>query len=246
MEINFLWIGDHLNKMCQLTLKSFLDFDHKVVLWTYSKHLKNLPSGVIVNNANEILDESKMFSYQGMGDCRLGSVGGFSDIFRYYVLQKIGGWYCDMDVTCLDNFSNIPDQEYIIRPHKTCKYVANIIKTPKNAPFLEECIKETEKKITKDNDSWVLPLRILTDKIKKFDLEKYTVPKEYFGEDDTKDLFRYLQIPYQTKPLPKYAIHWCNEAVSHGNWNKEMKRNWDVPLPTTLYYKLLKKHKIID
>jgi hypothetical protein len=246
MEINFLWIGDTLNKMCQLTLKSFLDFDHKVILWSYSKNIKNLPSGVLIKNANDILEESKIFVYQGNGDCRLGSYGGYSDIFRYYLLQKTGGWYCDMDVTCLDNFSKIPNQEYVIRPHNICEYVGNIIKTPQNAPFLKECIELSEEKVNKNNNDWVLPVKILSDSIKKYHLEQFVISKDYFGEDHIQDLTLYLSIPYQNKkPLPKYAIHWCNEAVSHGLWNKEMKRNWDVPIPTTLYYKLLKKHNLL-
>lgn len=232
--------------MCQLTLKSFLDFDHKVILWTYSKNINNLPSGVILKNANEILENSKIFVYQGNGDCRVGSYGGYSDIFRYHLLQKVGGWYCDMDVTCLDNFSKIPEQEYVIKPHNSCKHVANVIKTPKNASFLNDCIELTEKVITENNDSWILPLKILSESVERFNLKKFVVPKNYFGNDSARDLSYYLSIPYQNKePLPKYAIHWCNEAVSHGFWNKEMKRNWDVPIPTTLYYKLLKKHKII-
>jgi hypothetical protein len=247
LPINFLWIGDHLNLMCQLSLKSFLDLDHGVILWTYNKDIKNVPSGVLIKNANEILEEKKIFSYKGFGDCRDGSYGGFSDIFRYYLLYKVGGWYCDMDVTCLDNFSKIENSEYIIRPHNSCGTVANIIKTPKKCSFIKKCIEDTEKKVTVENDDWVLPLKILNDNVKKFDIEKFKVSKDYFGNDDIKDLCEFLKFPFIKDKcvLPKYAIHWCNEAVSSGRWMREIKRSWEKPLPTTLYYKLLKKHELI-
>lgn len=245
--INFLWIGDYLDKMCQLTLKSFLDFNHEVVLWTYKKDIKNIPSGVLVKNANDILEQSKVFSYTGIGDCRLGSYGGFSDIFRYHLLYEVGGWYCDMDVTCLGSFSSLDGCDYVIRPHNSCGSVANIIKTPKGTDFIKGCIYDTEKVVTEKNDNWILPLTILNKNIKNFNLEKYKTPKEYFGNDDIEDLYDILRFPFikEKIKLPKYAIHWCNEAVSTGRWDKNIKRNWETPLPTTLYYRLLKKHKII-
>lgn len=245
--INFLWIGDYLNKMCQLTLKSFLDFDHQVILWAYNKEIKNIPSGVIVKNANEILEKNNIFSYKGFGDCRNGSYGGFSDIFRYHLLDKIGGWYCDMDVTCMNNFSTITEKEYCIKPHNKYHSVANVIKAPKDSFFIKKCIEDTENQVNEKNDQWVLPLKILSDNVKDFKLDEFIVPKDYFGNDDVNDLHLLLKFPFlkDQYPLPKYAIHWCNEAISTGQWDKKIKRCWDSPLPTTLYYRLLKKHKII-
>jgi len=246
MKINFFWIGEHLSKMCQLSLKSFIDNDHEVVLWTYNKKYKNIPSGVLIEDAGQILHPSKIFTYTGNGDCRNGSYGGFSDIFRYHLLQNEGGWYCDMDVTCLKNFEEISNEPYVFRPHKIAKQVGNIMKCVKNNNFLKHCIEITEKKIDKNNGDWIKPVFLLNESIETFNLEKYTVSKEFFGNDDIEDLKCLLEIPFTNKiKPPKYAIHWCNEIVSTGQWINSVRRNWDKPIPTTLYYKLLKKHNLL-
>jgi hypothetical protein len=246
--INFLWIGDALNNNCILTLKSFLDHEHDVHLWAYNKQLKNVPDGVIIKDANDILPSNKIFSYKGRGDCKKGSYGGFSDIFRYHLIHNIGGWYCDMDVTCLKNFSDIlPNQKYIIRPHNKTNCVANIFKAPKNNKFLKRCIEETESQITENNEYWVRPLRILNKCVQEFKFEKYIVDNNFFGNDDIVFLEKILSIPFKRDViLPTHAIHWCNQMVSTGQWYSDLRRDWDVPFPTTLYHQLLKKHKIIN
>jgi len=244
--INFFWLGSNLGLLERLSLKSFLDYNHTVVLWAYDTKCAGVPSGVIINNANEILPESRVFKYSGKGDCRVSSVGGFSDLFRYYLLNKVGGWYCDMDVTCLSSFENI-QQEYVIRPHKNTKIVGNIIKTPSNNSFLQDCIEETEKYINKDNDRWIRPLEILRDCVYKHGVDKFVVPVNWFGDDDIEEIRKMLNIGVFTKyiNLPQYAIHWCNEAISTGRWDYSIRRDFSKPLPTTLFYNLLKKHELL-
>lgn len=240
-------MGDTLNNNCILTLKSFLDNDHDVHLWAYEKNLKRVPSGVIIKDASQILSKNKIFTYSGKGDCKKGSYGGFSDIFRYHLIQNVGGWYCDMDVTCLKNFSDIlPKQKYIIRPHVKTKCVANIFKAPSNNEFLKKCIEETESQINENNEYWIRPLRILNKCVEEFEYQKYIVDQKYFGNEDINFLEKILAIPYRRNvELPSHAIHWCNQMVSTGQWHSELRRDWDVPFPSTLYHQLLKKHKII-
>jgi hypothetical protein len=247
MEINFLWIGDKLGKLEQLTLKSFVDNGHQPVVWLYNTACAGIPEGVLKRDANEILPSSRIFSYEGRGDCRAGSYGGFSDLFRYYLLKTVGGWYCDMDVTCLQSFADINNSEYVIRPHNTVEIVGNIIKTPKNAPFLDDCIALTEKHIDKRNDRWVKPVEILRDCVKKHSLEQYLAPIDWFGNDNIEDIRHMLSIGVFCKKelQPKYALHWCNEATSTGQWDYSIKRNFNKPIPTTLFYNLLKKHKLL-
>lgn len=247
MEINFLWVGDKISKLGKLTLVSFLKNDHTPILWLYNKNCQNIPDGVIKKDAGEILHPDKIFSYTGNGDCRKNSYGGFSDLFRYYLLYLNGGWYCDMDVTCIKNFEEISKTDYVIRPNEKTKIVANIIKTPKNNSFIKECIDETEKQINENNDRWIKPMEILTECFDKFNLNEYMVPDNFFGIDNIETLKNYLSENFYKKKfeLPKYAIHWCNEAVTTGQWNHEIKRDWEYPIPTTLYFKFLKKYDLI-
>lgn len=247
MVINFLWIGDCLGKLEQLTLKSFLDCGHTPNLWLYNLHCSNIPDGVVVQNAREILPAEKIFCYKGKGDCRKGSLGGFSDVFRYYLLQKIGGWYSDMDVTCLKNFKELDYLPYVFRPHRLTKAVGNIMKTPANCLLLKKCIETTQLLVDEQNDSWVLPVKILSQHIFEQNLEQYIAPKQWFGEDSMDDLKELINLAIFSKKinLPTYAIHWCHEALSTGKWDWTVKRNFNTPVPTTLYYNLLKKHKLL-
>ena len=246
MNINFLWIGPSIGLLEQLTLKSFIDNGHQAVLWLYDLDCKNIPLGVTIKDAREILSEDRIFSYTGKGDCRKGSYGGFSDIFRYYLLQKVGGWYCDMDVTCLQNFSNLDKQEYVFRPHRVAKAVGNILKAPMDSTFLKKCIERTEKNINKDNGEWVLPVIILGEVIASEKLEHYIAPYEWFGMDSMSEVKKLINPgAFFNVSLPQYAIHWCHEALSTGKWDWTVKRNFETPIPTTLYYNLLKKHKLI-
>lgn len=246
MNINFLWIGPTLGLLEQLTLKSFIDNDHQPVLWVYDLNCSNIPSGVIVKDAREILPADKIFAYTGKGDCRKGSYGGFSDIFRYYLLRKTGGWYCDMDVTCLQNFSNLDKQEYMFRPHRIAKAVGNVLKAPSDSLFLKKCIEKTEESISKDNDEWVLPVVILGEIVVEEKLDHYIAPPEWFGMDSMFEIKKLIKPgTFLNTTLPRYAIHWCHEALSTGKWDWTVKRNFDTPVPTTLYFNLLKKHKLI-
>ena len=244
--INFFWLGDTIGLLEQLSLKSFMDHGHDVVLWAYNTECTNVPSGVIIKDANDILTADRIFKYTGNGDCRVNSVGGFSDLFRYYLINKVGGWYCDMDVTCLKPFNEI-EQEYVIRPHRTSKIVGNILKAPANNEFLQDCIVQTEKFIDKDNDRWIKPLEILRDCAFKHGIDKYIAPQNWFGNDNIEEIRQMLNIGVFTKyvTLPIYAIHWCNEAISTGRWDFTIKRDFNKPLPTTLFYNLLKKHRLL-
>jgi hypothetical protein len=247
MNINFLWIGKRLNKLSQLGLKSFLGNDHEVTLWVYDKNCTEIPDGVKVEDAGQIIHPDNVFSYVGNGDCRKGSYGGFSDIFRYTLLHKVGGWYCDTDVTCLSNFEPLDDRKYVFRPNKTTLSVPNILKCPKESVFLSKCIEDTKKVIDENNNKWAQPLFIFSDLLKEMDLDKYIVTESFFGIDSVDFINNLISVGYFPSKfeLPKYAIHWCNEAIYTGQWNGSLRVNTETATPTTLYYKLLKKYNLL-
>jgi hypothetical protein len=247
MNINFLWIGNKLGKLEQLSLKSFMDNNHEVHLWLYDLNCSNVPHGTILRDATEILPSQRIFSYVGGGDCRAGSYGGFSDLFRYYLLKKYGGWYCDMDVTCLSNFLELDKQMYVFRPHKRIGVVGNILKCSQDSAVINACIEETEKQIDKHNTSWALPVKILRDCVYKHGLEEYIAPVDWFGDDDIEVIRKLLALGsfVPTDIMPRYALHWCNEAITTGQWDRSIKRDFNAPIPTTLYYNLLAKHQLL-
>ena len=76
--IHTLWIGDSLSSMENLMLKSFLCNNYNVYLWTY-KNILNIPIGISIKDANEIIPENKIFSYKSQWTWQ----GKFIRIFRY-------------------------------------------------------------------------------------------------------------------------------------------------------------------
>ncbi|WP_048691577.1 glycosyltransferase [Catenovulum maritimum] len=96
--IKALWIGERLSLIEQVSLASFVKNGHKVELFTYGK-VQNIPEGVIVRDANEILAENKIYKYK-----KKPSYAGFANWFRYLMLYKEGGVWIDTDVVCLKPF----------------------------------------------------------------------------------------------------------------------------------------------
>jgi hypothetical protein len=239
MKINCFWHGNSLSLLEKLTLKSFLAHNYKVCLWRYNEQLEiDCPWGVEFGDANEIIPFDELYYYTGYGDCRLGSLGGFSDLFRYELLYKKGGVYVDMDNTCINYFDFSAD--YVIKPHLGCGTVANVLKAPAQSEFLSVCIERTKKNVNKDNNDWILPVKIFNQTVIDLKLEEYIVPTDYFGCDSPEDLKILKNGNYikDRNKLPKYIIHWCREN-SYGKWSFKDSYNWHKPKPLSFYYNFL-------
>ena len=89
--IQSLWIGKPLSKLEQLSIKSFIDNGHKYHLYVYD-NIQNIPEGTIIKDANEILNKDEIFYYKN------GSVSAFSNLFRFTLLYKKGGYWADTDL----------------------------------------------------------------------------------------------------------------------------------------------------
>jgi hypothetical protein len=81
-----------------ISIRSFLAHGHDYHLYAYEP-IENLPVGVVVRDANEILPHSSVFRYTGYE-----TYAGFANFFRYKLLLERGGWWTDTDVVCLRPF----------------------------------------------------------------------------------------------------------------------------------------------
>lgn len=95
--IQSLWVGSDLDIVQQLCLASYLYHGHEVCLYVY-QDLKNIPKGVVVKDANEILPEKDIFYSHG-------SLAHFSDWFRWQMIFDKSGYWVDMDEVCLKPFN---------------------------------------------------------------------------------------------------------------------------------------------
>ena len=96
--IQSLWIGKSLSKLEQLSMKSFIDHGHTYHLYTYD-NVENIPNGVVVKDGNDILSKDEIYTYKN------GSVSAFSNLFRFTLLYKKGGYWVDTDLICLKKFT---------------------------------------------------------------------------------------------------------------------------------------------
>jgi hypothetical protein len=117
--IHGLWVGRQLSRLEHLTLRSFLLKGHPFNLWVYDELEDDLPQGVVLRDASQILPRERIFLKE---EPDLGSIvgkksyGPFSDLFRYKLLHDQGGVWVDMDVTCLRPFDF--ETPYLFRSHR--------------------------------------------------------------------------------------------------------------------------------
>lgn len=215
--INGLWIGGRLSSLELLCIHSFLSKGYTFHLWVYEDVL-GIPSGVIVQDANEIIAKKDVFTYihvNKFGHGK-GSYAGFSDIFRYKLLYEKGGCWVDMDITCLQPID--ADSTYLFRYNKHLGVVGNFIRVPKNSELMEYCYNRSIKQVNADNRDWILPIQILKDGIDKFGLNDSI---RNFSNDDSFPIVSAL-IRNEVK-IPKnwQVIHWMNEEWRRFNLDKD-------------------------
>lgn len=106
--IHYFWIGEAVSDMELLTFQSCVKSHHQPVVWSYGS-ITNIPSFVIQKDASEIMACEEFLHYRN--DLHL-PLANISDIFRYFLLQKIGGYYSDTDVVILRNLDIIREEEF--------------------------------------------------------------------------------------------------------------------------------------
>lgn len=113
-KINFFWDKGPLWNIGKISLASFLNAGHPCILWSYSPHIR-VPKGVEVRDASEIVSydtyQKWLVPQESVEPIRRKFMQAFSDYFRFKLLFKYGGWWCDADVVCLKPF--VFEEEYV-------------------------------------------------------------------------------------------------------------------------------------
>jgi mannosyltransferase OCH1-like enzyme len=217
--IHGLWIGKYLSSIELLCISSFIANGHEFHLWVYNVIDSPLPNGVILENASDIIHMEKVFCYKysnqfGHGK---GSYAGFSDIFRYKLLYKHGGWWVDMDVVCLKYFNFT--EPYVFRTHHDFQVVGNIMKCGKNSEIMRLCYEKASQQVDENNTDWNLPIRILNETIKDLHLINYI---HNISNPDSWWYVRKLLLYRKCKISQHwYALHLINEEWRHNRINKK-------------------------
>jgi glycosyltransferase involved in cell wall biosynthesis len=208
--VHSLWIGNQLSKLEQLTVHSFLNHGHEFHLWLYDDLETPLPREVILEDANDIIPRSQIFRRKstdaetGVGR---GSVGSpFSDLFRYKLLYEKGGYWVDMDVTCLKPFNFKGD--YLFRSHRV-GVVGNIMKCPPGSPLMKMTYDQVKQEANEESP-WLMPNRVLSRNIGRLKLERF-IQHNICNEDKWGEII--LPFIETDLPIPEqwFGIHWINE-----------------------------------
>lgn len=235
--IQSLWIGDVLSPIELLCINSYLQNDHEFHLYTYNA-INNIPKGVKVNNANEIVNKTNIFldSHNGFAS--------FSDYFRYKLLFDKGGWWVDMDTVCLCYFDF--QDEYCFATEKINigkgDIVANTyIKSPSNSEFLKDCINYIEEEPFEEVIWGSFGPFFLTKVLELYDSRNYITPNEIFCPipwyEINKLLFDYeYLLPHESR-----AGHLWNER-----WRIEKRNKYETYNPFSLFEKLKCRYKISE
>jgi glycosyltransferase involved in cell wall biosynthesis len=208
--VHSLWIGPKLSKMELLTIHSFLRHGHEFHLWVYDKIETPLPKGVVVEDANQIISQKRIIKKAdtdpetGVGKGSFSSP--FSDLFRYKLLYEKGGYWVDMDVTCLHPF-NFPTP-YVFRPHRV-GIVGNIIKCPPRSRLMKLVYAKVSRQASEHAD-WLMPNKVLSQTVRRLKLTRFIRggiwnPESWWGA------VRPLALGNDPIPPDWFAIHWINE-----------------------------------
>jgi len=120
------------------SLQSFADHGHKITLYAYGPLA--LPKGVILGDASTIVsnDEKDRFF-----ESAPGMFAQFSDLFRFEMMVRHGGWWVDTDVICFSD--TLPEQQVWIAHVKNVQ--SAIMHFPPDHEFMRMAAAEARKRV---------------------------------------------------------------------------------------------------
>jgi hypothetical protein len=101
--VRSLWVGPELPSAHAACIASFLRVGHPFELFVYGE-VRGVPPGVLLRRAEDIVPSSRVFRYGEIAGKGVGGLSGFSNLFRYALLVKEGGYWADTDEFCLKPF----------------------------------------------------------------------------------------------------------------------------------------------
>ena len=225
-----LWVGSTFTDMEIISLNSFVKHDMVIHLYCYYP-ISNVPKGVIIKDARDIVPEDELFTYKN------GSYSAFSNLFRFVLLYKKGGYWVDTDFVCLKKI-NYSDRPYVIVSEPSEDYTREfvtscIIKLPKNSAesILGMDIQKEHKKLILDGKiTWSSGPKTVDLIVSKFNLNKYVLKWSTICTcfchhsksliDSTYNPFPQMITTMERIPPHMIGIHLWNECWRRNNMYK--------------------------
>jgi len=135
--INSLWVGDRLNFIERLCVRSALATGHGFRLFSYEPDkLKGVPEGVELRDAADIMPREKLITYADTGAVALGA-----NFWRYHLLSKGFSPWCDMDLLFVGAFPNDP---YVFGWEHAGWINNAVMAAPADSPFVNDLLARCE------------------------------------------------------------------------------------------------------
>lgn len=142
-----LWIGESLGPVERACLGSVLRQGHRLTLYCYGS-VAGVPEGVVVEDAGKIIPESEIFRHDA------GSVGHFSDWFRYELQSRGLGTWLDTDVYLLRPLDE--ERAYLFGEQAPGVLNNAVLRLAQDSPMLPQLLHPFRERVT---PAW-LPLRV--------------------------------------------------------------------------------------
>lgn len=209
--IQGLWVGK-IGVLERLSIASFLAHGHDYHLYTYEDQA-NLPPGCITMDANAILPKSAIFHHTH-GQAK-GGLTGFSNLFRYRLLEQKGGWWCDMDIICLKPFAFTRDMVLASERHWLWrrKWSNAVICCPAGHALMQSCYRDAAA-IDKNRMRFAqCGASLLRRHARKLGLSCYVEPPQSFNPINWWESSRIAQPGSSHRISPdSYAVHCYSES----------------------------------
>ena len=218
---NFFWMGD-LTIYEIANLQSFVKHGFKVIIWTYDKNLeKNINlKGVSFKDANLVLNESLLMKFkQGR---QKSSLSSFSNLFRYELLKKYGGWWFDIDCICvknIDEFTKLTNNRDFVIGRERENYTGSSVLYFNDVKILDELIQEVNS-IAKKNDYsffWgEIGPDLISEIILKNNLMNDTLDENYFYKISADKFHKFFEnkTSLMIDMEDSYILHTWNEMFN--------------------------------
>jgi len=209
--IQGLWIGQ-IGLLERLSMASFLANGHPYHLYVYEDQ-PDVPPGVKLMDAADILPREKIFQYPKQQ--AKGGYSGFANLFRYCLLERNGGWWCDTDLICLRPFDFkdeivLASERHWLFWRKLCN---NVIYCPPNHELMQRCYREAAAIPSETINFAQNGAPILRRHVRQLGLQRYVRPPDVFNPINWYHSERIIHPREEVHiPVTSYAIHCYRET----------------------------------
>lgn len=133
LRLNALWVGGTLGYLERACLASAVAVGHPVSLYTYDS-ISNVPAGIDVRDARDVLPEELLIRNKATGSVALGS-----DLFRYELMRLGLGCWIDADVYFLKPLT-FGEEAHVFGFEDQENVCSAVLQIPQNSPLLADLL----------------------------------------------------------------------------------------------------------